>query len=169
MLKHIPNFLTSLRLILAFLYPFLPSAYQLDVVVAALLTEFLDGYLGRKFQWTSKLGQVLDPIADKVFFASVILTFFWMGKIALWQLLILSVREIVVFLGSLIILLKKRSFRPLNEMPPSLLGKIVTGLHYGVFFMLFFFKQIPIYFLISIFLISFLASINYISTFQKKS
>jgi len=71
---NIPNILTVMRLLAA---PGVPMAYlmfpspmadwvALILFVGAALTDFLDGYLARKWNQTSKFGRMLDPIADKV-------------------------------------------------------------------------------------------------------
>ena len=72
--SHIPNGITILRLILAIAFPFLPESWHFTVIAIALASEFLDGLIARLCGWTSYLGQVLDPIADKFFFFSVAVT-----------------------------------------------------------------------------------------------
>ena len=68
-MRHIPNILTTLRLLLVPL--FACTFFLISPVVALLLfltagaTDILDGYLARHFGWGSTLGKVLDPIADK--------------------------------------------------------------------------------------------------------
>lgn len=73
MIKHLPNTLTVLRVILIpvmilfFYLPFEWSRYMACwVFVAASITDFLDGYFARKYQTESKLGAFLDPVADKL-------------------------------------------------------------------------------------------------------
>ena len=66
--SHIPNGITIVRLILAIAFPFLPEGWHFTVIAIALASEFLDGFIARLCGWTSYLGQVLDPIADKFFF-----------------------------------------------------------------------------------------------------
>ena len=65
---QIPNPITAVRLVLAFLFPFLPESWHLGVIAIALISEFLDGFVARLLKAESYLGQVFDPIADKVFF-----------------------------------------------------------------------------------------------------
>lgn len=86
MTLNLPNILTILRLGAApgvavmFLYFARPWAdwFALVLFVAAALTDFLDGYLARAWKQESKLGAMLDPIADKamVIIALVVITGF---------------------------------------------------------------------------------------------
>ncbi|MBZ5631200.1 MAG: CDP-alcohol phosphatidyltransferase family protein, partial [Acidobacteriia bacterium] len=44
----------------------------------------LDGWLAKTFDWTSRLGKILDPIADKLLLVTVFLTLVWTGLVPLW-------------------------------------------------------------------------------------
>jgi phosphatidylglycerophosphate synthase len=77
--RHVPNALTGLRLVLAAAFFVLLSFYQYEgrgdpylilvafwVYVVALVTDYLDGYLARKWDVGSAFGRVVDPFADKI-------------------------------------------------------------------------------------------------------
>lgn len=79
MFQHVPNALTGLRLILAIVFFFMLSWYQYEgrgdptflniaflVYLVALFTDFLDGYLARKWRVEGQFGRVVDPFVDKV-------------------------------------------------------------------------------------------------------
>lgn len=81
----------------------------LAIFVLAAITDFFDGYLARKWQQQSALGRMLDPIADKVLVAAVLLVLAADWTIAgahLWAAIIILSREVLVsglreFLGEL--------------------------------------------------------------------
>ncbi|MDP6414982.1 MAG: CDP-alcohol phosphatidyltransferase family protein [Gammaproteobacteria bacterium] len=131
-LRHIPNAITSVRVVIAAVFPFYPESSHLLLIGLGLVTEFLDGFTARTFKWTSYLGQILDPVADKLFVLSVSLTWVWLGKLTVLQWLLLGVRDfgvLFIFLA-LIGLGKIRSVRPVKARMPS---KITTVLQYLVF------------------------------------
>ena len=71
----------------------------LAIFVLASITDFLDGYLARIWNQTSNIGRMLDPIADKLLVASVLLLMAADGTIAgwsLWAAIIILCREILV-------------------------------------------------------------------------
>lgn len=73
---HLPNILTFFRialipiLVIIFYLPF-NGSHLLSAIIFALggVTDWLDGYIARKFNWTSPLGEFLDPVADKLIVA----------------------------------------------------------------------------------------------------
>lgn len=71
----------------------------LGLFVVASITDFLDGYLARIWKQTSNIGRMLDPIADKLLVASVLLLMAADGTIAgwtIWAAIIILCREILV-------------------------------------------------------------------------
>lgn len=69
------------------------------IFIIAAITDFLDGYLARIWQQQSSLGRMLDPIADKLLIASVLLAVTYTGEIKgvhIWAAIIILCREILV-------------------------------------------------------------------------
>jgi CDP-diacylglycerol--glycerol-3-phosphate 3-phosphatidyltransferase len=102
----LPNLLTYARiaavpLVVACL---LAGGYQwrwtaLGLFVAAAFTDFLDGYLARLWSQQSSLGRMLDPIADKLLIAAVLLMLAADGTVAgmhIWAAIIILCREVLV-------------------------------------------------------------------------
>lgn len=130
--RHLPNGITSLRILIAVVFPLVPETFHPWLIFAGLASEFLDGFVARWFGWTSYLGQVLDPIADKLFVLSISLTWIWLDKLALWQWLLLAARDFGVLFIFLALLMtgKVRKVRSVSARLPS---KITTALQYLVF------------------------------------
>lgn len=107
MALNLPNFLTILRLLAApavavlFLYFTRPWAdwFALVLFVGAALTDFLDGYLARAWKQESKLGAMLDPIADKAMVVIALLVITGFSGMNPWILLpatLIIFREVFV-------------------------------------------------------------------------
>ena len=77
MFSQIPNIITSLRLLLAIpIYIFIyqgNEAIALSLFAVAGLSDWLDGFLARKYSWSSSFGEIVDPLADKVLILSTLL------------------------------------------------------------------------------------------------
>jgi len=127
---QIPNSLTVIRILIAFAFPLVSEWWRLPLLTVALATEYLDGALSRWFHWQSQLGQILDPIADKVFFASVAITFIVDGRLDLWECLLLVIRDLLVVIGTVWLLLRSTE-NAFTGMKPNIFGKITTVLQYG--------------------------------------
>jgi len=95
------------------------KVYALIVFAVAGLSDFLDGFIARKFQAQSSLGKLLDPLGDKLMTFAVLICITITRPILLWALLIFFIKEILMGIGGLIIHRKARI-----ELPPSnYLGK----------------------------------------------
>lgn len=124
-LRHVPNSLTVLRLGLAFAFPFLPVPARLGGFVVALATEWADGFLARRWETVSDFGRRLDPVADKAFVLSVLMTILLDGTVTLTELLLVGVRDIAVFLACLGLLAAGKK-EALLAVRPRFLGKATT-------------------------------------------
>ena len=133
-MKWIPNALSSLRIAVAIVFPFVAARYRLPLVALALLTEYLDGALARRFKWESKTGQLLDPVADKLFVLSAGITFVVAGLISWPVLLLVSFRDMTIGAGFLYFLLSSREYHKIAGFRPHMTGKLTTVFQYLLFF-----------------------------------
>ncbi|MDA0952851.1 MAG: CDP-alcohol phosphatidyltransferase family protein, partial [Proteobacteria bacterium] len=102
-MQWLPNALTIARTgaivpIAALLFCSAPEArwVGLALYVAACLTDFLDGWLARRWQATSALGRLLDPIADKVLVSALIVLLVWTGDAPVIPAVLIIFRELLV-------------------------------------------------------------------------
>lgn len=114
MKNYIPNILTLLRFPMAFFCAFFAinlevKSLTVSLVLFALasITDFLDGYLARKWNLISNFGKIADPIADKALTLGVMLAFAIAGIFPYWALIIIAFREISITIVRLMLLPKK--------------------------------------------------------------
>ena len=113
---------TALRFPLAAVFPFVRAPlWQLAIVAAAAATDVADGLLARRFGG-SRVGAVLDPIADKVFMAVAFVTVALRGLLEWYELIGVLLRDIVAALGFLATWLLRRP----TALPARAGGKAVT-------------------------------------------
>lgn len=84
-------------------YFLLHKSYSIALIIfsVASFSDALDGYLAKKYHWTSRLGSFLDPLADKLLLVSVFLSCVMIDIVPLWLLVVVFTRDIVVGLGAL--------------------------------------------------------------------
>nr|WP_154760648.1 CDP-alcohol phosphatidyltransferase family protein [Amycolatopsis pithecellobii] len=110
-----PNILSLLRLagVPVFLWLLLgprEDGWALALLVFSALTDWLDGKLARWLNQTSRLGQLLDPAADRLYIAAILVAFLVRDIIPWWVFAPLVVRELVV--GVCILALRRNGFAP---------------------------------------------------------
>lgn len=123
----IPNLLTVVRFMGVPLFMWLVLAqkeYGAGVVVLAIMagTDWIDGYIARRFDQASKLGRVLDPIADRLALLAVAFTLVIAGVVHWLYLAALVVPDAVLLVLTLSL------FRGHPDLPVSVVGKVRTGL-----------------------------------------
>lgn len=166
--QYVPNALTISRMFLAIIFPFVKVEYQFTIVIISILTEFLDGALSKAFNWTTKLGALLDPIADKMFIFSVLLTIFFQSDLTWWQFFFIGSRDITVFLGASFLLLIEKNWRIFTNVRPRLLGKSATALQFILILNYLYIGHFNKWLLYSTVTISIIAGIDYLYLlFQK--
>ena len=121
----LPNLLSILRLALVPVFLVLlvrgEDAWALLVLAVASLTDFLDGYLARRFGQITRLGQLLDPAADRLYIFAALLGLAWRDLVPWWIVLVIVGRD--MFLLGLGVILANHGFGPL---PVHQLGKVAT-------------------------------------------
>jgi cardiolipin synthase len=120
-MRHIPNILCLVRiaLIVPLISAMLDGRQALILVLfgIAAVSDALDGFLAKRFGWTSDLGRFLDPFADKLLLVSVFITAAWLDIAPWWVAAVAIARDITIGLGALIFRLW---FGPLNGRPTAI-------------------------------------------------
>jgi cardiolipin synthase len=127
-INSIPNLLSLTRLAIA---PYLFWALwrgHFDAALAAIMvagvTDGLDGYLARRFKVSSRTGEVLDPIADKVLLSCAFVALWLNGSVEGWLASIVLGRDALILIAAGIALLVSKARK--RRFPPSVWGKLST-------------------------------------------
>lgn len=139
---NIPNLLSFLRITLVpvFLWLLIEELFLAAIVVLAVagLTDFLDGYLARKLNQTTKLGKMLDPVADRLYIFATLLALSATGYVPWWLAGLVILRDVLMLISLPILasvgyrslpvhyLGKASTFALLYSFPLLLMGKIFT-------------------------------------------
>ena len=103
-LGWIPNAISLVRI--ALVVPILMLILQgqhgwaLALFFFAGFSDGLDGYLAVRFNWQTRLGGLLDPVADKLLVAGMFITLAWVGQIPVWLAAVVILRDVVIFGGA---------------------------------------------------------------------
>ncbi|QEO09951.1 CDP-alcohol phosphatidyltransferase family protein [Protaetiibacter larvae] len=121
----IPNVLSVIRLILIPVFLWLLGSsqygYALIVLVVSSLTDFVDGWIARRFDQISRIGQLLDPAVDRLFIFSTLIGLAWMDFLPWWLVGVIVARDVA--LAILGVVLANHGYGPL---PVHHLGKVAT-------------------------------------------
>lgn len=126
-MRHLPNLICLVRI--ALVWPIAAALHAgeqlaaLSLFVAAAVSDGLDGYLAKRFGWTSDLGKFLDPLADKLLLVTVFVESAWLGLIPWWLTAAVVARDVMIGLGALVFRLW---FGPLRGRP-TIVSKINTA------------------------------------------
>jgi len=100
---NLPNRLTILRIILAFVFMVLlycPGIWAkvgaLLVFILASLTDLYDGLIARRHNLITNFGTLMDPIADKILILAAFMVFVEMRLVSAWMVLLIFSREIII-------------------------------------------------------------------------
>jgi cardiolipin synthase len=129
--RHLPNLICILRI--ALIWPIVRALEAAEYGVALALFAFaavsdgLDGYLAKRFSWTSDLGKVLDPLADKLLLVVVFVAATWLGLVPWWLTATAVARDVLIGLGAVVFTLW---FGPLQGRP-TIISKVNTAVQLG--------------------------------------
>jgi CDP-diacylglycerol--glycerol-3-phosphate 3-phosphatidyltransferase len=100
------------------------------IIIIAVATDFLDGFLARKLHQVTDLGKVLDPLADKIGIGIYAVLVAWTGDVPVWFVVFVLLRDLLIFSGGIYIHRAKKII-PQSNWP----GKIAVTLIGLVFFL----------------------------------
>ncbi|MBK9114149.1 MAG: CDP-alcohol phosphatidyltransferase family protein [Betaproteobacteria bacterium] len=131
-MRHLPNLITLLRLglvpVVAVTIANGAFAAALAAFLLAAVSDFADGWIARRFGLTSRLGALLDPVADKLgmFVATVALA--WHGLVPVWLAVAIVGRDVVIVAGAA----AYRLVRGDLDIAPTRLSKLNTVVEFTV-------------------------------------
>ncbi|WP_455235378.1 CDP-alcohol phosphatidyltransferase family protein [Thiogranum longum] len=124
--RDIPNIITVGRIVLV--APTTWALLQHDYLLALALffiagvSDGVDGFLAKHYDWSSRLGALLDPLADKLLLVACYAALTWNGLLPAWLLLLVVLRDLVIVSGAVVY-----NFRIARlEAEPTLISKLNT-------------------------------------------
>ncbi|MFS1511236.1 CDP-alcohol phosphatidyltransferase family protein [Chengkuizengella sp. SCS-71B] len=162
---NLPNLITLFRftLIPVYLIFFINDKMMIAflVVVAAILSDILDGYIARKREMVTEVGIMLDPLADKLMMVTVFVSLLYEQLIP-WQAAIaIFLRDIGMVIGGFFY-----HFQGKKTVPANVMGKLTTILYYSAIFFIILNLKFSVSFLWIVIIFSFITSIIYIFQFK---
>jgi len=122
----IPNLLSIFRILL--LLPLAINVWNdnldlvLLLVVIAIISDFLDGIIARHYNQISEWGKILDPLADKLSIGTLLIVLYMKQQVALWLVIIVVGRDVVILLGGCIVAEKYK-----HITPSDFIGKVTAS------------------------------------------
>lgn len=125
-MHNLPNLISLMRLLLVPLtvWLILSDAYALAFAtfLVAGISDGIDGYLARRFDWRTRLGAYLDPLADKALVVSVFVTLGFLKLIPAWLVITVVSRDVLI-IGA--VLLSRLMDHPVR-VTPLMVSKVNT-------------------------------------------
>jgi CDP-diacylglycerol--glycerol-3-phosphate 3-phosphatidyltransferase len=117
-IRYVPNALTILRLlclpIFFWLYGMQAPGFAwkaASLMFVAALTDLADGYIARRYNATSELGRLLDPVVDRAFFITILAAYIYYGTMPWWAAAPVLARD-VVLMATVVVLFGRAAERP---------------------------------------------------------
>ena len=103
--RDIPNVITVFRFLLVppVVWALLHERIGLALILfgVAGLSDAVDGYLAKRNNWTSRLGEMMDPLADKLLLVSAFVTLGWLDWLPMWLVALVILRDAVIVAGAI--------------------------------------------------------------------
>jgi cardiolipin synthase len=132
MLRHLPNLICLVRI--ALVWPTVDALQSgnywtaLILLAVCAVSDGVDGWLAKRFNWTSQLGKFLDPLADKLLLVALFLTATWVNLVPWWLTAVVVARDVLIGSGAVVY---HFWFGPLHGRP-TIVSKINTGMQLAV-------------------------------------
>ncbi len=102
--RDLPNLISALRIVLVVPVTLLLGSERfteaLYLFATAGFSDALDGYLAKRYGWTSWLGGVLDPLADKLLLVACYFTLGWLSLLPAWLVVLVLARDAIIVAGA---------------------------------------------------------------------
>ena len=125
--RDIPNVITAFRFLLVppVVILLLQDRFATALVVfgVAGFSDALDGFLAKRFDWTSRLGSLMDPLADKLLLVSSFISLGWLGWIPPWLVALVILRDLVIVTGAIFYHMRIEQL----EAEPTMVSKLNTA------------------------------------------
>jgi len=138
----IPNLISIFRILL--ILPIAINVWndKLDtvllLVIIAFISDYLDGIIARHFNQISEWGKILDPLADKLSIGIMLIVLYFKQQVALWLVVIIIGRDVVILLGSYFIAEKYKhisSSDSIGKMTANVLALMVISYIFNIEFL----------------------------------
>ncbi len=130
--RDLPNIISALRVVAVAptVWALLEERFTLALVLFTLAgaSDGLDGFLAKRFDWRSRLGAILDPLADKLLMAASYIALGLLGRLPLWLVVAVLLRDLVIVSGAVLYHLRVERV----EISPTPVSKLNTLAQIGL-------------------------------------
>ena len=156
----LPNLVSASRVGLGIAFLLVESVTaRLSLIAVASLTDMLDGWLARRTRAASRLGALVDPLADRFFALCVVVAYVAGGQLSAWQAVALMFRDVMSIIGWFVA--RNVSWLRPIAFKARILGKIVTVLQLATFLVVLLAPSWVDGMVLLVFALGFAASVDY--------
>ena len=127
-LRHLPNLISMVRVLLVVpvIWSLLNDRFGVAIwlFLIAGASDGLDGFLAKRYGWSSRLGGFLDALADKFLLVSTFVCLWWLGLFPWWLVMAVLARDLIIVVGAIVYNFRIETVQP----EPSLASKLNTFL-----------------------------------------